>query len=287
MKSLLVLLALALVPLAPGAIAADHGDEPQEAWMLHVDNSDGALRFVPDRIVLVPGGTVQLMIFGQGHGLYSVTLDGMPEYEAEVDTAGAGIVHVAEFAAPTTPGEYPFHDKHHPEAKGLLIVKAPSATSGAQASDAQPANAQDASERPTVGVGNGYDTRFYPERLEVRAGETILFTNNASEIIHTMTAVDGSFDADAVRAGEERTLTAPATPGEYAFICKYHEGTGMRGVLVVLPASPDAASPQPTTPPTASPMESAEEPTRETPGAPPALLLAALGVAALALRRVR
>lgn len=290
MKSLPIVLAFALlVPFTPGTTAQEE-EAPQDAWMLHVDGTAGSLRFVPDRIILVPGGTVQLMVFGQGHGRYSVTLDDAPEFEAEVDTAAPGAVHVAEFAAPTRPGEYPFHDKHHPEAKGLLVVK--------PAAGSAPASASDATVPPTVGVGNGYDTRFYPDRLEVQAGDPIRFTNNASEIIHTMTAADASFDADAVRPGDERTLTAPATPGEYEFICKYHQDTGMKGALIVRAA--DASTPTPTAqsstptpkPPTATnatptPQESATDEDaadRDTPGTTIVLLLGAIGLGALAMR---
>lgn len=265
MKSLLPILTLTFAMLLSAAPAADPAEEPQDAWMLHLDGLAGSLRFVPDRIVLVPGGTVQLMVFGQGHGRYTVTLDDAPASEAEVDTAGAGVVHVAEFAAPLAPGEYPFHDRHHPEARGVLVVKA--------------AGPDAASATPAVGVGNGYDTTFYPARLAVRPGEPVRFTNNASEIVHTMTALDGAFDADAVRAGEERTFAAPTTPGEYAFVCKYHEETGMRGVLVVLPpVDGEAAGPEPE-------AQEAGEPRRDAPLAPLALVLGLVGLAALAVGR--
>lgn len=256
----LPLLAAALALLAPAALS-ETATPPQDSWMVHMDGSGESLRYVPDRIVLTPGGTVQLMIFGSGHGRYSITLDGVPGREAEVDTANAGVVHVAEFAAPATPGDHPFHDKHHPSAKGVLEVRtAP----------------------PVVGVGNGYDTQFYPARLEVHAGEPITFRNNASEIIHTMTAEDGSFDADAVRAGDTRTLTAPTVPGEYAFICKYHADSG---TLVVLPAR--AASPQAANATAAAePASTAENAERANTPAPALLVVAAaLALAALAWRK--
>lgn len=246
------LLAAILVVLAPLALALE--GEPLDSAMVHMDGAGDALRYVPDRIVVTPGALVQLMIFGRDHGRYSLTLDDTRAFDADVDTSGAGIVHVAEFAAPMTPGEYPFHDKHHASAKGVLTVRA---------------------QTPSVGVGNGYDTRFYPDRIEVLAGERLVFRNNASEIIHTMTATDGSFDADAVRAGETRTFTAPTKPGEYAFVCKYHADSGMSGTLVVLPAraSPAAA---PTT-------ESAAR--ADTPATALILVAAAIGLAALAAGR--
>lgn len=248
----LPLAALALAILAPSVLAQA---EPEDSWMIHMDGSGDALRFVPDKFAVVPGGIVQLMIFGSDHGKYSLVLEGARTYEAEVDTAEPGVVHVAEFAAPSTPGDHAFFDKHHPGARGVLTV------------------ARAAASAPSIGVGNGYDTRFYPDRLEVAAGSTFTFRNNASEIIHTLTAEAGSFDADAVRAGESRALTAPTKPGEYTFVCKYHQDAGMRGVLVVTQAEADA--------------EAAAEARSDTPGVGLVAVLALLGAIAVAGRKRR
>lgn len=250
MLRVLLLLALALAPSAAA-------ETPQESWMVHVDGAGHALRFVPDRILVVPGGTVQLMVFGNDHGRYSLVLEEPPGFEAEVDTAAPGIVHIAEFAAPRTPGTYAFHDRHHPSARGILTVAAPSAS---------------------IGVGNGYDVRFYPGRLEVPAGSTFTFVNNATEIRHTLTSDDGSFVADRVLPGETRTLTAPAAPGEYPFACVYHAESGMRGVLVVTAA---AATAQAASPPVS-------DPDRAVPGTGLLVLVALVGaVAAMRARRAR
>lgn len=244
-----LLVATALALLAPAALAQE--PQPQDSWMVHVDGSGDSVRFVPDRLLVVPGGIIQLMIFGQGHGRYSLTLD-EPGYEAEVDTSAGGVMHVAEFAAPKASGEYAFRDRHHESARGTLIVQRAA---------------------PSIGVGDGYDTRFYPDRFELRAGETFAFRNNASEIVHTFTLEDGSLDTDRVAPGETRTLDAPREPGEYPFVCKYHQDGDMRGTLVVLSAEADA------------PAE-ATEARAQTPGAGTLAVLLAVGAAcALAARR--
>lgn len=267
------LLVLALVPLASAQ------DSPQQDVMVHMDGRDGAWTYVPATITLVPSGLVQLMIFGEGK--HSLTLDDLPGYDADIASPG-GPIRTAEFRAPETPGRYPFHDKHHPEAKGILIV---SAAGASNASAAQPA-----SDAPAV-IGTrevGYDLQYDPTRLEIAPGAAFTFRANNS-FGHTLTADDKSFDTGLVRPGDEKELRAPMAPGEYPFFCQYHEQ--MKGVLVVregasTPAATPAATPtgaSASTPAPADPTESNDA--RGTPGAGLALVLLAAGGVALALRR--
>lgn len=126
----------------------------------------------------------------------------------------------------------------------------------------------------TVGTRErGYDLQFDPERLEVGPGEEVTFTSSGA-FAHTLTSIDGAFDTGNKPPGEERSFRAPEAPGEYPFVCSYHEQ--MRGVLVVRAAASGAASGE-------SPGPPAEA--RGTPGAPLALGLALLASAALAVRR--
>lgn len=70
----------------------------------------------------------------------------------------------------------------------------------------------------------------FPESTTVAAGSTITITNEDSDE-HSFTADDGSsFDTD-IEAGESADVTAPSTPGTYAFHCKYH--SSMKATLVV------------------------------------------------------
>lgn len=288
-RAFLALLALftvaALVaPLPAGA--QESPPEPQESWMIHLDGGDGELRYLPSTFAVVPGGTVQLMVFGNGHGRYSITVEEHPELEAEVDTDREGFVHAAEFQAPLKEGSYVIFDRHHPDTRGTLIV-------AAKGNGTAAAGASDADAPPVVGVGNGYDTTFYPARLEVEAGSSFTFTNNASEIVHTFTSADAGLDTGTVRPGESQTLVAPSEPGEYPFVCTFHEGSGMTGVLVVRPAAAQAQAPSPASSSTGvPPSESTDEHGHEGGQAVPfvgaaVLVLGVAGAAALVARRRR
>lgn len=63
----------------------------------------------------------------------------------------------------------------------------------------------------------------------VSPGASIDITN-ADGVLHTVTAEDDAFDLR-VPDGDTVTLTAPTTPGEYAFFCELH--SNMAATLVV------------------------------------------------------
>lgn len=249
--ALLVSLAL----LAPVSTAQER--QPQRDYMIHMDLSQSPPRYIPDELTLLPGGTVQLMLFGKGSG-HSLTLDSAPGYDADVPagTAEGFYERAAQFQAPQAPGKYAFHDKQS-AAVGTLIVR----TSGP-------------TEAPIIGVReNGYDLHFAPERLVVSAGDTVTFRANGS-FAHTLTSETNAWsDANlALSPGQEATFKAPTAPGEYPFFCKYHKEGGMRGVLVVQ-ASTAAPPPQGSTP-APTPSQAIDE--KRT--AAPAFALLALGV---------
>lgn len=217
-----------MFPFVLGLSTPAHAQEeaaPQSDWMVHIDHSTGSWRFLPDRIILVPGGTVQLMVFGNGK--FSLTLDDASR-DAEIPTE-TGSIRTAEFAAPAEPGEYPFHDKYHPEARGVLIVRE-------SASEPAPP-------LPVIGViPGGYESQFSPREIRVAPGAEVAFKANGT-FGHNLQAVDGTFSAGDLRAGEESTFVAPQAPGEYAFECRFHMDLGMVGVLIVeegAPGSPPA-----------------------------------------------
>jgi plastocyanin len=73
------------------------------------------------------------------------------------------------------------------------------------------------------------DFMFRPARLVVEAGTTIVWTNGG-QVIHTVTAEDGSFDSGTIESGEQRALLF-ARPGRFPFHCTPHPF--MRGEVVV------------------------------------------------------
>jgi len=70
---------------------------------------------------------------------------------------------------------------------------------------------------------------FAPKRLEIAPGTTVTWTNN-DQLVHTITADDGSWDSGAIEPGKPWSHTF-AQPGEVAFHCTPHPF--MKAVVVV------------------------------------------------------
>ena len=73
------------------------------------------------------------------------------------------------------------------------------------------------------------DFLFRPGRLEIAAGTTVAWTNDG-QVVHTVSAEDGSFDSGPIEPGERRGLTF-SRAGTFPFHCTPHPF--MRGVIVV------------------------------------------------------
>jgi plastocyanin len=72
---------------------------------------------------------------------------------------------------------------------------------------------------------------FSPATLTVAPGTKITVTNQ-DQTAHTLTATTGgAFDTGTIDAGKSATFTAPAQPGDYAFMCSIHPF--MKGTLTV------------------------------------------------------
>jgi plastocyanin len=94
------------------------------------------------------------------------------------------------------------------------------------ASDAAPGRAVPAGDTVVVDMRQ---LAYEPARVEVRAGTTVVWTNNAP-LAHTVTADDGSFDSGVIDVGRRWAHTF-ARPGTYAVHCTPHPF--MKGVVVV------------------------------------------------------
>lgn len=113
---------LLLLVVASGAAA-----EPHTSWMYHIDQAeDGTYSYLPERLEVVPGAPIELMIFGEGtqHGLVSDT-GAWPDVTVQVPPGRP--LATGTFDAPMTPGEYPFHDPYHEGLTGVLVVVGPDA----------------------------------------------------------------------------------------------------------------------------------------------------------------
>ncbi|MFB7991319.1 cupredoxin family copper-binding protein [Streptomyces sp. NPDC056002] len=74
------------------------------------------------------------------------------------------------------------------------------------------------------------DFAFHPAAFEVSPGTKITVTNEDSAT-HTLTADDKSFGTGDLAQGKSVTITAPAKPGSYSYICTIHPN--MKGTLTV------------------------------------------------------
>ena len=73
---------------------------------------------------------------------------------------------------------------------------------------------------------------FHPPAITVAPGTKVNVTNT-DQTTHTFSAVNGSFDSSGINGGTSVTITAPTTPGTYAYRCNIHQY--MHGVLTVGP----------------------------------------------------
>jgi plastocyanin len=80
---------------------------------------------------------------------------------------------------------------------------------------------------------------YYPNTLDVTAGDSVRFNNidGKNGVPHSATSDTGLFDTG-VFYGSSRTISAPSTPGTYAYHCVIHPF--MHGFLLVhaAPAPP-------------------------------------------------
>lgn len=109
---------------------------------------------------------------------------------------------------------------------------------------------------------------YAPDPLEVAPGSLVMAMNFGprdqslpreqwGEFVHTVTAVDGSFDVQQIAPdGAPYNFTAPSAIGEYPYYCRYHgdaAGNGMIGTLRVTEDPPTpTATPSTATPPAAT-----------------------------------
>ena len=77
----------------------------------------------------------------------------------------------------------------------------------------------------------GEDPADYSQNvIRIKVGDTIRFTNDDAGLVHTATAVDGSFDTGFLQGGESAEVTFDAA-GEYEYFCLPHPW--MRAIVIV------------------------------------------------------
>lgn len=124
---------------------------------------------------------------------------------------------------------------------------------------------------------------FSPAGLKVDVGTKVVF-KNTSQLPHTATADNGSFDTGMIGPGESKSIVLKKT-GEVAFHCQFHGapgGVGQSGTITVSAAG--GTAPRPTNRAggdTSSVEPPASDTPRDLPGAIEGVPLAAFGAAGL------
>jgi plastocyanin len=77
------------------------------------------------------------------------------------------------------------------------------------------------------------NSTFQPNELTIPSGATVVWIQN-DDVVHTVTADDGSFNSGMLGLGEVFTHTFEQA-GEYTYHCEIHgePGDGMHGVIIV------------------------------------------------------
>jgi plastocyanin len=99
--------------------------------------------------------------------------------------------------------------------------------SGTATATASPtATSAPAASGPTITIAN----MAFGDPITVAPGTQITVKNDDSAEHSVTSRTEGQFDVH-VDGGQQKTLTAPSQPGEYAFYCVYHPS--MKGTLIV------------------------------------------------------
>ena len=93
----------------------------------------------------------------------------------------------------------------------------------------------------TITLVSGDDYRFVPAEFTVTPGEvSVTLQNAAAQLTHSLAYPPGENPQDitesipVVAPSETDTIEfTVSTPGEYAFICSFHEAQGHTGVMTV------------------------------------------------------
>lgn len=219
------------------------GDPGQAARTVTVEGSN--YKYVPSEIEATPGEALDVA-FKNVQGFHDIVFDLDAGRQAKTDRIQAGQTANVAFAAPATPGRYPFYctvGMHRANGmEGVLIVTAPP--------------------EPRLLTFTGTNFAFDPSTVTVAPSEPLSVTfKNAMGTHDIVFELDGGRveRTPIIRTGEQAAIAfaAPAVPGTYAYYCSVgmHRANGMEGTLVVGGAEPTVPPPtaEPTVSPTAGP----------------------------------
>lgn len=201
------------------------------------------------RIRLINAGQLVHTMHSHGHSFKVVATDGNfvpPEQQLLKDSVSIGPSERVDIEIMAhNPGVWMFHcHMQHHGANGMMTTiryegvappvgehehaapaAAPPTASSAPVATAPAAHA---SGNATVVMA---DNRFQPANLSVAVGTTVTWPNNGANI-HTVSAMDGSFESGSITAGGGFSHTFTAV-GQYQYVCRQHLLNGMRGTITV------------------------------------------------------
>jgi plastocyanin len=90
------------------------------------------------------------------------------------------------------------------------------------------------------------DNFFAPASTTIQVGETVTWTNSG-QVIHTVTANDGSFDSGNLNPGQSFNHTF-TQPGTFPYYCQPHRFVGMKGTVTVRASDSSGGDPGSTPP---------------------------------------
>jgi len=178
--------------------------------------SNTALSFAPATITVIIGQNSTVTFTNKDIAIHTVTAtDG--SFDSKDIKPGGSWTYTF-----TTQGTYSYYCIYHSWMKGKVIVK----SSGGAVSGV--------TVNIPAGTGSSTSLNYSPNsiRLVVGVNNTVTFVNQ-DNVVHTVTALDGSFDSGNVAAGASWTHTFSA-PGTYSFRCIYH--SWMKGTITVVSA---------------------------------------------------
>ncbi len=184
--------------------------------------SNTALSYSPSIVTVVIGVNNTLTFTNRDTVVHTVTaID--KSFDSGDIKAGQSWTHTFD-----TPGTYTYTCIYHAWMRGTIVVK------GSGSGQASSTQAGLTVEIPS-GAGSDSSVSYSPSalRLVVGVNNTVTFVNQDSAV-HTVTALDGSFDSGNIPAGGSWTHTF--APGTYSFHCIYHPW--MQGTITVVSPEP-------------------------------------------------
>ena len=150
-------------------------------------------------------------------------------------------------------GPFSYQCDFHPEMSGMILVGGAAPPPPAP----PPAPVPVPSLAPGTSRVDVVDSAFSPASITIATGSTVTWLHRG-RAMHSVTAIDGSFDAT-LRTGQTFSFTF-TKPGTYTYLCQFHDG--MTGTVVVTGAavSPSPTPIRPAPSPTPSPTPTAPAP---------------------------